>query len=76
MKARSYLDERAVPYTDLVIDSKDPLRIEMLKTLGRSSVPAIWLGGSFVGGMNDGPEGSPKGLKAVPDERLQEFAAQ
>ena len=25
--------------------------------VGRTSVPAVWIGGSFVGGCNDGPMG-------------------
>jgi len=25
--------------------------------MGRTSVPAIWIGGQFVGGCNDGPMG-------------------
>jgi len=26
-------------------------------TLGRTSVPAIWVKGKFIGGFNDGPPG-------------------
>jgi len=33
--------------------------------LGRTSVPAIWIGGDFVGGCNDGPMG---GLVKLNDE--------
>jgi len=29
----------------------------MGETLGRTSVPAIWIDGKFVGGCNDGPLG-------------------
>jgi len=33
------------------------LRAEMAEVFGRTSVPAIWIGGAFVGGCNDGPMG-------------------
>ena len=29
----------------------------MATLVGRTSVPAIWIGGKFVGGFNDGPMG-------------------
>lgn len=29
----------------------------MADLVGRTSVPAIWIGGKFVGGCNDGPMG-------------------
>jgi len=33
------------------------LRAEMGDLVGRTSVPAIWIDGNFVGGCNDGPMG-------------------
>ena len=33
------------------------IRAEMGELLGRTSVPAIWINGQFVGGCNDGPMG-------------------
>ena len=33
------------------------IRAVMGETLGRTSVPAIWIGGEFIGGCNDGPMG-------------------
>jgi glutaredoxin len=33
------------------------LRAELGKRTGRTSVPSIWIGGKFVGGCNDGPDG-------------------
>jgi glutaredoxin len=41
---------------DVVSDGK-PLRAEMANIIGRTSVPAIWIGGKFIGGCNDGPLG-------------------
>lgn len=41
--------------------TKDPdgkaIRSEMGELLGRTSVPAIWIKGEFIGGCNDGPMG-------------------
>lgn len=34
-----------------------PIRAEMAELIGRTSVPAIWIGGDFIGGCNDGPKG-------------------
>lgn len=33
------------------------LRAELGALVGRTSVPAIWIDGKFVGGCNDGPMG-------------------
>jgi len=41
---------------DEAVDGK-ALRAEMAEIFGRTSVPAIWIGGAFVGGCNDGPMG-------------------
>jgi len=34
----------------------------MGEMVGRTSVPAIWIGGEFVGGCNDGPMGGVMNL--------------
>jgi len=41
---------------DIVSDGK-PLRAELANLVGRTSVPAVWIGGQFIGGCNDGPTG-------------------
>lgn len=41
---------------DEVSDGK-AIRAEMADVIGRTSVPAIWIGGDFIGGCNDGPKG-------------------
>ena len=60
IKAKSVLDSKGVKYTtvelDVVPDGK-AIRAEMADSLGRTSVPAIWIGKAFVGGCNDGPLG-------------------
>ena len=62
------LDEKNVKYTavelDVVEDGK-AIRAEMASVIGRTSVPAIWIGGQFIGGCNDGPMG---GIVKLNDE--------
>lgn len=41
---------------DIDTDGK-AIRAEMADLLGRTSVPAIWIGKEFIGGCNDGPMG-------------------
>jgi glutaredoxin 3 len=41
---------------DIEEDGK-PIKAEMADIVGRTSVPAIWIGGTFIGGCNDGPFG-------------------
>lgn len=47
-------------YTVVELDT-DPdgkaIRAEMADFVGRTSVPAVWIEGAFVGGCNDGPMG-------------------
>ena len=38
------------------------LRSELGKLVGRTSVPAVWIKGKFVGGCNDGPLGGLRPL--------------
>ncbi len=66
IKAKSVLDSKGsggadsryykVVELDVEGDGK-AIRAEMGERLGRTSVPAIWIGGEFVGGCNDGPLG-------------------
>ena len=60
IKAKEVLDAKSVKYTVVELDT-DPdgkaIRAEMADFIGRTSVPAIWIGGQFVGGCNDGPMG-------------------
>lgn len=46
---------------DQDVDGK-AIRAVMGETLGRTSVPAIWINGQFIGGCNDGPLDGGKGL--------------
>jgi len=60
IKAKALLDAKGAKYTvielDEAVDGK-AIRAELGEMMGRTSVPAIWIGGQFVGGCNDGPMG-------------------
>jgi len=60
VKAKDLLDDMNVKYTVVELDT-DPdgkaIRAEMADIVGRTSVPAIWIGKQFIGGCNDGPLG-------------------
>jgi glutaredoxin 3 len=60
VKARQVLDAKNCRYTNLDLTS-DPdgkaIRAELGNLVGRTSVPAIWIDGTFIGGCNDGPVG-------------------
>jgi len=60
LKAKSVLDKKGAPYKVVELNSESDgaaIRAEMSDLVGRTSVPAIWIGGNFVGGCNDGPMG-------------------
>lgn len=67
IKAKGVLDGLGAKYTVVELDT-DPdgkaIRSEMAELVGRTSVPAIWISGRFVGGCNDGPMG---GVVALND---------
>jgi glutaredoxin len=54
------LDDLGGKYTVIELDTDQDgkaIRAEMSDLVGRTSVPAIWISGQFVGGCNDGPMG-------------------
>lgn len=54
------LDGKGATYTVLELDEipdGPALRAELGQLTGRTSVPAIWIGKTFVGGCNDGSFG-------------------
>ena len=60
IKAKEVLDAKGTKYTEIDL-TKDPdgkaLRAEMGEMIGRTSVPAVWINGKFIGGCNEGPVG-------------------
>jgi len=61
-------------YTVVELDQDEDgkaIRAELADLVGRTSVPAIWIKGKFVGGCNDGPMG---GLVSLQESgRLNEM---
>ena len=60
MEAKAVLDEKGAKYTVVELDKEadgKAIRAEMGDLLGRTSVPAIWISGTYIGGCNDGPLG-------------------
>ena len=59
-KAKKLLDEKGAKYTAIELDKESDgkaIRAVMGDTLGKTSVPAIWIKGTFIGACNDGPPG-------------------
>jgi glutaredoxin len=57
-RARELLDAEGASYSlvQLDLDEEGPqVRARLGKLTGRTSLPAIWIGGEYVGGCNDGP---------------------
>lgn len=57
MKAKQLLDSYGASYEVIELNEVPQgyaLRAEMAKVTGRTSVPALFVGGEFVGGCNDG----------------------
>jgi len=62
------LDGKGASYFVLELDEiadGPALRAELGQLTGRTSVPAIWIGETFVGGCNDGPLGGVNSLAAA-----------
>lgn len=56
-----------VKITELDEDNSmgNPIRAELGKRTGRTSLPSIWIGGDFIGGCNDGPDGGVVAMQAA-----------
>ncbi|KAL7569891.1 hypothetical protein ACA910_008558 [Epithemia clementina (nom. ined.)] len=66
-QAKAVLDRTGAKYQVLELDTMGKegyaLRAELADRTDRTSVPAIWIGGQFVGGCNDGPMGGVASLQ-------------
>eukprot|EP00324_Dicrateria_rotunda_P004161 CAMPEP_0206163164 /NCGR_PEP_ID=MMETSP1474-20131121/11240_1 /ASSEMBLY_ACC=CAM_ASM_001110 /TAXON_ID=97495 /ORGANISM="Imantonia sp., Strain RCC918" /LENGTH=171 /DNA_ID=CAMNT_0053565597 /DNA_START=26 /DNA_END=541 /DNA_ORIENTATION=- len=59
-KAVSALDALGALYTNIeldVVDDGNAIKVELAQIIGQTSVPAVFVGGKFVGGCNDGGMG-------------------
>lgn len=53
VRAKSLLDRKHVPYTDIMVD-RDPDKLaEMMQKTGRRTVPQIFVGETHVGGCDE-----------------------
>ena len=66
LQAKEVLESSNTKFTVVELDT-DPegkaIRAELADLIGRTSVPAIWIDGEFIGGCNDGPMGGIMQLK-------------
>lgn len=75
-QAKGVLSDMGAMYTVIELDEVEngmALRSELAGITGRTSMPAVFAGGKFLGGCNDGGEGGITRLKA--DGRLEEILA-
>mmetsp|Transcript_31629 Transcript_31629/g.82685 ORF Transcript_31629/g.82685 Transcript_31629/m.82685 type:complete len:184 (+) Transcript_31629:46-597(+) len=65
-KALKYLEETGATPKIVRLDDPwsegNPKRAALGRLTGKSSVPSIWIGGSYVGGCDDGPSDEAPGL--------------
>ena len=67
-QTKEILDGMGVMYTCLDLDTAEvengmPMKAELAKIIGRTSLPAVFAGGKFLGGCNDGGLGGVATLK-------------
>ncbi len=53
MLAKRLLGSKGVSYNEIMVDSDDQLRAEMMQRSGRRTVPQIFIGDRHVGGFDD-----------------------
>ena len=82
-RARELLDGKGAAYTWLLLDERDDgaaVRARLGARTGRTSVPSVWIGSEYCGGLNDGLDEAAPGLVPLDrrgelDERLRAVGA-
>lgn len=74
-RAKDVLEEKGVDYASIELDELDggggnAIRAELGRLVGRTSVPAIFVKGKFIGGCNDGPPGLIPLIESGEFERM------
>lgn len=74
-RAKDFLDEKGIKYNVIELDELEgnkgnEIRALLGRKTGRTSVPCIFIGGTCIGGCNDGP-----GLLKLTDEELDNLLA-
>ncbi len=70
-KAKQLLQENNIPFIE--VDSSDEQLDQLYDTTGQSSVPSIWVKGTYIGGCNDGPESWMGLTKCLESGKIQEL---
>jgi glutaredoxin 3 len=70
-KAKQLLTENNIPFVE--IDSSDEQLDQLYDATGQSSVPSIWVKGTYIGGCNDGPESWMGLTKCLQSGKIQEL---
>ena len=76
--AKELLDAKGADYKWVLIEEREDgaaMRARLGARTGRTSVPSVWIGGDFVGGLNDGPGLATLDKQGVLDERLRAVGA-
>lgn len=82
-KAKSLLDAKGASYEWVLLDEREDgaaLRARLGSRTGRTSVPSVWIGMEYLGGLNDGLDDVRPGLVTLDqrgelDTRLQAVGA-
>lgn len=78
-KAKALLTAKGAAFSVLELDEDADgaaLRAQLGRRTGRTSVPSVWIGGEYVGGMNDGVPGlGPLDTAGLLAPRLKEAGA-
>ncbi|WP_317932424.1 glutaredoxin 3 [Halioxenophilus sp. WMMB6] len=53
IRAKNLLQSKGVQFQEIPVDGNYPLRQEMMRKSGQSTVPQIWIGDLHVGGCDD-----------------------
>jgi glutaredoxin len=65
-RAQEVLREQGAEYSLVQLDTEPEgpaIRARLGRLTGRTSMPAIWIGGEYIGGCNDGPRGGITSLE-------------
>ncbi len=53
IRAKQLLSSKGVAFREINVDGQPIVRAEMTRKAGRTSVPQIWIGSTYMGGCDD-----------------------
>ena len=53
VRAKGLLTKKSIAFTEIRVDGDAALRRDMMAKSGRTSVPQIWIGETYVGGCDE-----------------------